>query len=85
MDWVIVKVPFDKRAGGELKFRYFIAVIEVVVSESEINVRFLKHVKGTCHTLVNPKIDDYGEISKEDIIKVLSEPTFDVDVNLWPM
>lgn len=53
---------------------------------------FKKHVKGTCHTFVNPVIDDYSDIDKEDIIKVLPEPTldkkcrmiFDVDVNLWP-
>lgn len=91
-DWVIVRVPFDKKTGKELRYRYFIAVIEEIISDSEINVRFLKHVKGTCHTFVNPERDDYGEVSKEDIIKVLPEPTFDtkcrmvfdVDVNLWP-
>lgn len=87
-NWVVVRVHLDK--SKTLKYRYFIAV--VVKVESEIRVRFLKHVKGTCHTFVNPEIDDYSDVDKEDIIKVLPEPTldnkcrmiFDVDVNLWP-
>lgn len=85
-DWLVVKVPFDSMK----KFRYFIAL--VVHVEPEIHVKFLKHVRGTCHTFVYPKIDDYSDIDLDDIIKVLPEPAidnkcrmiFDVDVNLWP-
>lgn len=65
---------FDEsiRAGKTSKYRYrsYIAVVTKVESDT-IGVRFLKHVKGTCHTFVNPIVDDFSDVDREDIIKVL--------------
>lgn len=53
-NWVGVSIHWDK--SKTLKYQYFITV--VVKVESEFCVRFWKHIKGTCHTSVNRKIDD---------------------------
>lgn len=88
-NWVVVKVPIESSFGKE-KHKYFVGVIVTV--EPTIKVRFLKHVKGTCHTFINPDVDDFSDIEKSDIVRVLQEPSldkkcrmiFDIDVNLWP-
>lgn len=85
-DWVVVRVPFHTKN----RYRHYIA--NVVRVKPEIHVKFVKHVQGTPHTFVYPMLDDNSDIDKEDILKVLPEPSldrkqrmiFDVDVNLWP-
>ena len=72
------------------KIKKIIAVVQEV--QPQTHVRFLKHVKGTCTTFINPPVDDFSDVDQGDIVKVLSEPSldkkchmiFDVDVNLWP-
>ena len=85
--WVIVKVHFDCKK----KHKYYIAV--TVRVEPHIHMCFLRHVKGTRNVFVNPTIDDFSDVDKDDIIKILPEPTmnkkyqmiFHVDVNSWPV
>ena len=74
-DWVLVKVPVDSTKTA--KYRYFIAVVVDAEPDIPVRVRFLQHVRGTGHTFINPKIDDYSDIDHDDIIKVLPEPDID--------